>query len=50
MGLRLMAYRAAMIGGKLTIKSEEGTGTSIVCTAPKRKRCISYKEAHSRRR
>ena len=37
MGLRLLAYRAGMIGGNLTVKSEEGTGTSIVCTAPLQK-------------
>lgn len=34
MGLRLMQYRAGMIGGNLTIKSEEGLGTRIECTFP----------------
>ena len=37
MGLRLMAYRAGIIGGKLTVQSAEGRGTSVVCTAPVRK-------------
>ena len=34
MGLRIMAYRAGMIGGKLTVQSSEGRGTKVVCTAP----------------
>jgi two-component system, NarL family, sensor histidine kinase NreB len=33
MGLRLMDYRAGMIGGKLTVQSVEGRGTLVVCTA-----------------
>jgi two-component system sensor histidine kinase NreB len=34
MGLRIMAYRAEMIGGKLTVQSSEGRGTKVVCTVP----------------
>lgn len=34
MGLRLMQYRAGMIGGDLKIKSEKGKGTRIKCTFP----------------
>lgn len=34
MGLRIMAYRAGMIGGKATVQSTEGRGTKVVCTAP----------------
>ncbi|HEX7859329.1 MAG TPA: PAS domain S-box protein [Verrucomicrobiae bacterium] len=34
MGLRIMAYRAGMIGGKLTVQSSAGHGTKVVCTAP----------------
>ena len=33
MGLRIMGYRAGMIGGKLEVQSE-GRGTKVVCTAP----------------
>jgi two-component system sensor histidine kinase NreB len=34
MGLRIMAYRAGMIGGKVTVESSAGHGTKVVCTAP----------------
>ena len=34
MGLRIMGYRAGMIGGKLEVNSTEGRGTKVVCTAP----------------
>jgi len=34
MGLRIMAYRAGMIGGKVTVVSAEGRGAKVVCTAP----------------
>jgi two-component system, NarL family, sensor histidine kinase NreB len=34
MGLRLMAHRAGMIGGKLTVQSAEGRGTQVICNAP----------------
>ena len=34
MGLRIMGYRAGMIGGKLEVHSAEGRGTKVVCTAP----------------
>jgi PAS domain S-box-containing protein len=34
MGLRIMAYRAGMIAGKLTVVSNEGCGAKVVCTAP----------------
>jgi PAS domain S-box-containing protein len=33
MGLRIMRYRAGMIGGSLAIQKEAGGGTTIVCTA-----------------
>ncbi len=36
MGLDVMRYRAAMIGGKLEIKSAPGRGARLVCTIPKR--------------
>jgi signal transduction histidine kinase len=32
MGLRIMRYRAGMIGGSLVIQKEAGGGTTIVCT------------------
>lgn len=32
MGLRIMRYRASMIGGFLTIESEPGVGTTVQCT------------------
>ena len=34
MGLRIMRYRAGMIGGSLTIKKEAKGGTGIVCMVP----------------
>jgi PAS domain S-box-containing protein len=34
MGLRLMQYRAGMIGGALKIKSEKDKGTRITCSFP----------------
>ena len=34
MGLKIMAYRASMIGGKVTLETAEGRGTKVVCTAP----------------
>jgi PAS domain S-box-containing protein len=34
MGLKIMAYRASMIGGKLTVQSAAGRGTKVICTAP----------------
>lgn len=34
MGLRIMAYRAGMIGGKVEVRSGDGKGTKVVCTAP----------------
>jgi two-component system, NarL family, sensor histidine kinase NreB len=34
MGLKIMAYRARMIGGKISVLSSEGRGAKVVCTAP----------------
>ena len=34
MGLRIMRYRAGMIGGTVTIESPSGSGTIVACTAP----------------
>ena len=34
MGLRIMSYRAGMIGGTLAIQKEVAGGTTIVCTVP----------------
>ena len=34
MGLRIMRYRAVMIGGTVTIESPSGSGTIVACTAP----------------
>lgn len=34
MGLRIMAYRAGIIGGKVSVVSSEGRGAKVVCTAP----------------
>ncbi|WP_395736844.1 response regulator [Prosthecobacter sp.] len=38
MGLRIMHYRAGMIGGRLTLESQPGSGTCITCTLPHAKR------------
>ena len=32
MGLRIMSYRAGMIGGSLAIQREPGGGTAVLCT------------------
>ena len=34
MGLRIMRYRAGMIGGTLTVERNAGGGTIVICTAP----------------
>ena len=34
MGLRIMSYRATIIGGTLTLESEPGKGTKVICAAP----------------
>lgn len=34
LGLRIMHYRASMIGASLTLKSTPGSGTSVICTWP----------------
>jgi PAS domain S-box-containing protein len=34
MGLRIMQYRAAMLGGTLTVEPNSNGGTSVVCLAP----------------
>jgi signal transduction histidine kinase len=34
MGLRIMRYRAELIGGTLDIRSPQGGGTTIICTVP----------------
>jgi two-component system, LuxR family, sensor kinase FixL len=35
LGLRLMRYRAGLIGGRLSVNSEPEVGTSVVCTIPR---------------
>src|SRR5690606_9125049 len=32
MGLRIMSYRAGLIGGQLEVKQREGGGTIVMCT------------------
>jgi len=34
MGLRIMSYRATIIGGTVTVQSIAGKGTKVVCSAP----------------
>ena len=34
MGLRIMRYRAGMIGGLLSTESKQGGGTTVLCTVP----------------
>lgn len=34
MGLRIMNYRASIIGGKISVQSEPGKGTKVICSAP----------------
>jgi PAS domain S-box-containing protein len=34
MGLRIMSYRAGMIGGTVRVESGNGKGTKVVCAAP----------------
>ena len=34
MGLRIMEYRASMIGGLLSVQNHTGGGVSVVCSVP----------------
>ena len=34
MGLRIMGYRAGMMGGSLDIRNEAAGGASVVCKVP----------------
>jgi two-component system sensor histidine kinase NreB len=34
MGLRIMDYRATIIGGKISVQSQPGKGTKVICSAP----------------
>lgn len=34
MGLRIMDYRATIIGGRISIQSASGKGTKVICSAP----------------
>ena len=35
LGLRIMNYRAGMIGGTFAIRKKTGRGTEVICTVPK---------------
>ena len=37
MGLRIMQTRIGMVGGTLTVERNSGGGTSVLCTAPKKR-------------
>jgi|GEM_PF-285222 len=41
LGLRIMRYRAGMIGGSLAIEKEAAGGTAVVCTVP-----VSLEKSH----
>ncbi|HVV70867.1 MAG TPA: ATP-binding protein, partial [Verrucomicrobiae bacterium] len=34
MGLRIMQYRADLIGGHFTVETGPGAGTTVICTVP----------------
>jgi PAS domain S-box-containing protein len=34
MGLRIMDYRASIVGGKISVQSSPGAGTKVICSAP----------------
>jgi signal transduction histidine kinase len=34
MGMRIMSYRAGVIGGQFSVQKKAGTGTEVVCTIP----------------
>jgi two-component system, NarL family, sensor histidine kinase NreB len=34
MGLRIMSYRATIIGGSLVVQNADGKGTKVICSAP----------------
>ena len=36
LGLRIMRYRAGLVGGTLTVTGAEGGGTTVRCTLPAR--------------
>jgi signal transduction histidine kinase len=51
MGLRIMSYRASMIGGSLTIQNEAASGTTIVCTVhPSSKSVLNRHKKVSRKK
>jgi nitrate/nitrite-specific signal transduction histidine kinase len=34
MGLRIMQYRAGMLGGTLSVEPNSNGGTSVICSVP----------------
>jgi len=48
MGLRIMKYRAGMIGGTLTIESNPQGGMIVMCTAPNPATAKSNSHSHSK--
>jgi signal transduction histidine kinase len=45
MGMRIMNYRARIIGGVLEVTSRPGTGTTITCTVPRNAYADDEREA-----
>jgi signal transduction histidine kinase len=46
MGLHIMKYRADVIGGRLSIESDEGKGTLVSCVLPVKSRRSEPVTAH----
>ncbi len=42
MGLRVMGYRAGLIGGSLAVQRNESGGTTVLCTVHQRTRAANY--------
>lgn len=40
LGQRIMAYRAGLVGGAITVSGEFGKGTEVICRIPHRKRLL----------
>jgi PAS domain S-box-containing protein len=50
MGLRIMQFRAGMIGGTLTVERNAGGGISVICSAPNPSTPPQNKTSHARQK
>jgi nitrate/nitrite-specific signal transduction histidine kinase len=50
MGLRVMRYRAGMVGGSIVVQREPGGGTSVVCSLRAEKLPVAREQKAEKRR